>query len=406
MQALQFIESIPRYALTKALGAVYRPAFWSPLSLLQLRHVPEPELPTPEWVRIRTRYGGICGSDLHTILLQDSPTLSALVSFPFTMGHENVGVLSEVGAQVRGFAVGERVVAEPLLSCEARGLQPCPACRQGERSRCAHFAEGALPPGVGIGTCSRTGGSWGEAFVAHRSQLHRVPDSVTDENALLIDTFCCALRPVRRNLPADHDTVLVLGAGAMGLCVVAALRACGCRARVLVVARYPFQGEMARRLGADEALMPPRAEVVPVVAPLLGARLRRPLLGQPLVLGGAPWVYECTGSRDGLDAALRLCGPGGTVVLLGLAATPRDLDWTPIWLKEITIKGTFWCSNEAEGGRQTSAYDLTLAWMANGRLDLSCLFTHRYTLADYRRALAETVARGRHRVIKSAFAFS
>ena len=405
MQALQFIQSIPRYALTKAMGVVSCHAFWGPLSPLQLRNVSAPELPGPQWARVRTRFGGICGSDLHTILLQTSPSLSGLVSFPFTLGHENVGVVTEVGPQVRGFAGGERVVAEPLLSCVPRGLEPCPACRRGERSRCICFAEGALSPGIGIGGCSSTGGSWGDSFVAHESQLYRVPAAVSDENALLLEPFCVALRPVRRNLPSDQDVALVLGAGTIGLCVIAALRACGSRARIVVAARYPFQAELATRLGADEVLIPPRGATVEALAPLLGGKLRHPLMGQPLVLGGAPWVFECAGSRESLDAALRLCGPGGSVVLLGLAAVPKDLDWTPIWLKEINVRGTFWCSEELEGGRRVSTFRLALEWLAEGRLDLSPLLTHRYALADYRRALAETIARGKFRVVKSAFAF-
>ena len=90
MKAVQLIENIPRYLLTKAVGAVYPPVFWGPLAMLRYHEVPEPALPGPQWVKIKTRYGGICGSDMHTVFSKDSPALSVFVSSPFTLGHENL----------------------------------------------------------------------------------------------------------------------------------------------------------------------------------------------------------------------------------------------------------------------------------------------------------------------------
>ncbi|MDI7275257.1 MAG: alcohol dehydrogenase catalytic domain-containing protein, partial [Anaerolineae bacterium] len=194
MRALQISDSVPRYLLTKVLGRVYRPAHWGPFGLLQCREVPEPALPGPQWVKVRTRLGGICGSDLHSILLGDSPALSALTSFPFTLGHENVGVVAEVGPEVEGFQVGGRVVALSLLTCAARGVaEPCRFCRRGDYSLCQSFASGNLSPGIGVGYCRDTGGSWSACFVAHQSQLYAVPDRVSDENAVMVDAFSCGL---------------------------------------------------------------------------------------------------------------------------------------------------------------------------------------------------------------------
>ena len=124
MKAIQLVVSIPRYVLTKAIGAVYRPVFWSPLAMLRYREVPEPALPGPQWVKVKTRYGGICGSDVHSLSLGSSPALSVFISSPFTLGHEHVGTIAEVGGQVKGFAAGDRVVADPLLPCATRGIEP------------------------------------------------------------------------------------------------------------------------------------------------------------------------------------------------------------------------------------------------------------------------------------------
>lgn len=90
--------------------------------------------------------------------------------------------------------------------------------------------------------------------MAHRSQLFHVPDDVSDENAIMVDAFCSTLHPVIRNLPCDQDMVLIIGAGTISICTLAALRALDSRARVIVLARYPFQGQLAWRYGADEVI--------------------------------------------------------------------------------------------------------------------------------------------------------
>ena len=109
--------------------------------MLRYRDVPEPQLPGPEWVKIKTRYGGICGSDINAVFLNDSPTLTALISFPFTLGHENVGTIAEVGSGVDGYTPGDRVVVEPLLPCVTRGINPiCEYCQRGEYALCQNIA--------------------------------------------------------------------------------------------------------------------------------------------------------------------------------------------------------------------------------------------------------------------------
>ncbi|MCS7050553.1 MAG: alcohol dehydrogenase catalytic domain-containing protein, partial [Thermomicrobium sp.] len=123
MLALQIVESVPRYVLAKALARLDHTVFWNGLGLLQCRDVPEPPLPTPEWVRIATRYSGICGSDVGLITLHASPTTSPLVSFPFTLGHETMGRIAELGTAVDGLRVGQRVTVNPLLACAARGFR-------------------------------------------------------------------------------------------------------------------------------------------------------------------------------------------------------------------------------------------------------------------------------------------
>ena len=124
MKALQFIVTIPRYVLGMALGHLHQRAYTGRLSCLQLRDVPEPELLGPDWVKVKTRYGGICGTDLGIIRLHMSPVMTPFGSQTFTMGHEQVGIIAEMGRGVEGFEVGQRVVADLLLPCSVRGIDP------------------------------------------------------------------------------------------------------------------------------------------------------------------------------------------------------------------------------------------------------------------------------------------
>lgn len=407
MRAIQFDDSIPRYVLTKALGRFYTPAYYGPLSCVSAREVDPPALPGPKWVRIKVRYAGICGSDLNLIRLHDSPSTSPFASFPFTIGHENVGVIAEAGPGVEGFKVGDRVIADPLLPCPVRDIEPwCPQCARGEFSRCINFAEGSISPGLITGACRDTGGSWSPEFVAHEFQLFRLPDHVTDENAILVDAFCSALHPVVRNVPKDGDVVLVLGAGIIGICTVAALRALGCSARILVVAKYEFQGDLARHYGADEVVLLRNGDLYESVARHTGGKLYRPIIGKRVMMGGPDVVFECVGSDSGIDDALRFVREGGKVVLVGLAGMARGIDWTPIWFRELTVTGDFAYSTENHDGQSKRTYQMALDWLAEGRLDLTPLLTHRFRLEEWRRALGLLLTRkSANKMIKAVFEF-
>ncbi|HXF82812.1 MAG TPA: alcohol dehydrogenase catalytic domain-containing protein [bacterium] len=405
MKALTFDPTIPRFVATKALARLRRQAVWGPLAPLQLREVPPPPLPGPDWVRVAVRLGGICGTDLHTIHLDSSPALSALTSFPFVLGHENVGTVAEVGRSVAEVAVGQRVTVEPTLPCAARGVQPpCASCAAGDYNLCLNVTAGHLSPGLVIGGCRDTGGSWAASFVAHRSQLFPVPEALSDEAALMAEPFACAVHPAVTYPPQDGDRVLVVGGGVIGQCVVAALRAAGSGARIIVLVKHPFQGEMARRLGADHVVRLRRGDGhYPDLAELLGSPLLRPMLGKRVLPGGADLTLECVGTARSLDDALRLTRPGGRVILLGLASIAARVDWTPVWLKELQVTGSYVYRWERWQGRRVRTMALALEWMAAGRADLGRLVTHRFPLERYREALATAMGKAQSRAFKVAF---
>ena len=406
MRAVQFVLSVPRYVFTLIAGRLYQPAFWGPLSLVQYREVPEPQLPGPDWAKVKTRYGGICASDMGLIRLTESPALSPFGSERFTIGHENLGTLVEVGEEVEGFTVGDRVVADPVLACAPRGIAPpCSSCQEGQFPRCENITEGSLSPGVQIGACADTGGSWSPYFVAHRSQLFHVPEDVSDENALLAEPFCVALHPVIRNLPRDEDTALIIGAGTIGVCTLAALRVLDSRVRVIVLAKYPFQGELARRYGADEVVYWDKGgKYYTAIADLVGGKLFQPVLGKPVMIGGADVTYDCVGSGVSIRDALWLTRAGGKIVQIGLGSTGK-IDWTPLWFKELTMVGTLASSIEEYQGQRIRCFQLALDFMAQGKVDLAPLLTHTFRLDDYHRTLAMNMNKSCHRLVHSAFVF-
>src|SRR3989475_4545154 len=177
MLALQFHRSIPSYAIVRAAGG--RPdVATSALSLLKLGDIAEPELPGREWVSVMPILSGLCGSDLSAIGGHASLYLDPLTSYPFVPGHEVVGALDD----------GSRVVIEPALGCKVRGVEPpCPRCAEGRPGLCYNVTEGPIEVGLQTGYCADTGGGWGEVLVAHPSQLHAVPPSMTDAAAVLIE---------------------------------------------------------------------------------------------------------------------------------------------------------------------------------------------------------------------------
>ncbi len=404
MKALQMTDSIPRFAMSKGLARLRPGTFWGPLACMRYRDVDPPDLPTPEWLRVRTTYGGICGSDIGTITLHASTTTSVFTSFPFTFGHENAGVISELGpATPAGFEVGQRVVVDPLLSYEQRGIENpdgIPA------NLCQIFDLGDVSEGLMTGFCRDTGGSWSEEFVAHPSQVLQVPDNVSDEEAVLTEPFAVSLHAVLQNMPSDDDTVLVIGGGVIGLCTIAALRGLGSKARIIAIARYGFQAEEAQRLGADVVLGKTRGKALDQkLLETLGARSLKPVLGPNLIVGGADVVFDCVGSPSSFEQGVRFAGSGGTVVLIGLAGKLDGIDWTPVWLNELTIRGAFAYAMEEWQGEELSTMALALRLMAEKKVDLGSLVTHRFALDDYREALTTVTSKGNSGVVKAVFDF-
>jgi L-iditol 2-dehydrogenase len=405
MNAVSFAAPIPTYLATLVAGRLSESLLVGPHACTRYGVVATPELPGPEWVRIRTRMGGICGSDLGIVGLATSPSTSPFSSFPFVLGHELVGTIETLGSDVRGFGAGDRVVVNPLLSCTARGITPpCIDCAAGHPSRCRHFTDGALPPGMFIGTTRGLGGGWGEYFVAHVSQLLRVSDDVSDKAAVMTEPFACCVHAVRGALPQAGQRALVIGAGTMGLLTVAALQALAPDVAVTVMARHQFQATHATRLGASHVVMA-RGDYLPALADAAQTRLLKPIIGRPVGIGGFDHVYICVTGTRSVEDAMRVTRAGGVVTLVGNVSTLNGLDWTPLWLKELTFRGILAYGHHGHGSASTNAFQEAAALIASGRAPLAPLVTHEFSLSDYRNALAAARAKGSGDSVKVVFTY-
>jgi threonine dehydrogenase-like Zn-dependent dehydrogenase len=392
VKALLFERSLPKFAAARV-ASEWRSGSGARVGPLRLTEVDEPELPGPGWRRVRPRLSGICGSDLQTIDGRSSRYFEPLVSFPFVPGHEVVGETDD----------GTRVVLEPVLRCAARGIDPpCSACASGMTNRCRNLAFGHLKPGLQTGFCSDTGGGWGAGLVAHDTQLHPVPETFTDQAAVMVEPAACAVHGSLLGAGGlGHDTAVVIGAGTLGLCTVAALG----RFRpeiesVLVVAKHPEQRRMAGEVAKCTVVEP--GELARAVRRQTGSLV----LDSGQLTGGAGLVFDCVGSAQSLTSALSVVEPGGTIVLLGMPGEVK-VDLTGLWQREVSITGAYAYGTEqvpspASGvpaPRRT--FDLAFELVADAGLER--LVSALYPLTRYREAIAHAADAGRRGATKVAF---
>ncbi len=382
MKALRIERKAARFAAAAVAGRV-RPGSGASVGPLRLRDVDEPELPTPEWVRLRPRLAGICGSDLATIDGHSSTYFEPIVSFPFTPGHEVVGTLDD----------DSRAVLIPVLSCVTRGVDPlCPACAAGRTNHCGRIAFGHLEPGLQSGYCADTGGGWSSSMVAHPSQLLAVPEALSDEAAVMVEPTACAVHAagmVRAGGPAE--TLAVIGSGTLGLLTIAALAAARAASpdavgRLVSTAKYPHQKALAAALGADQVVAP--RELARVVRSLTGAWV----LDGGQLTDGVDVVVDCVGSEASLAQALQVVAPGGRIVVVGMPGHTH-LDLTPLWHRESTVQGCY--------AYTRPDFDAALDLVAAA--DLGRLVSATYPLARAADAVEHAANAGARGAVKVAF---
>jgi threonine dehydrogenase-like Zn-dependent dehydrogenase len=225
--------------------------------------------------------------------------------------------------------------------------------------------------------------------------LHAVPDDLSNESAVLIEPLSCAVHAVLRAGVQPGATVLVSGAGTMGLLTVAAVKALTEAGRIIAIAKHPHQRAEAERLGADDITRPDGA--LRAVRIATGALMHTPERGNSWLAGGADVSFECSGSPGSLDVCLRATRGRGRVVLVGLPG-PARIDLAPVWHRELEVVGAYTYGLEANG-RRTFDIAIDLA----SRIDLAPLVTAAYPLTRYTEAIDHAMDAGKLGAIKVVF---
>ncbi len=396
MKALQIRRNVARLGMARMVAGISG-ATAARLGPLEYRTIDPPVLPGPGWQRVTTSLAGICGSDLSLVEGHASTYFEHWVSFPFVPGHEVVGTLDD----------GTRVVLEPVLGHCARGVAPpFEGAAPGDGDDYAHLVTCGdamdLEPGIQTGFCASTGGGWSPQFVAHESQLHPIPDEMSDEQAVLIEPLAGGLHAALKTLPiaqrarADgvKPIVAVLGAGTMGLAAIAGLRRYVPEARIVAGARYGHQRSLATDMGADIAVAP--EELSRAVRRMSGGHI----IGEALS-SGAHATIDAVGTSASVGACLAMTRPRGRVVLLGMPADV-SLDLTGLWHRETELVGAYTYGTEhLDDGTVTTTFALAIETAA--AIDAQRLLSATYRLEDHIQALRHAAEAGRRGGVKIAF---
>ena len=407
-------------------GLLYgvRPEKWTPPDesnhlLVGLSHTPmvlrdldRPSVCRDDWAVAKTRLTGICGSDAKMVFMDfgddfGDSALNGYFTFPTVFGHEVVADVVEVGPAVTSLEAGQRVVLNPWLSCGPRGIDPpCPSCQAGDFSLCWHFTEGPLAAGIHTGTSKDAPGGFAEYLPAHESMLIPVPEDVSDEVAVLSDPFAVSLHSVTRHPPPPGGRVLVYGGGALGSTATAIVRALYPDVQVMVVARFPAQAALARRLGATVVEPFPVDRLLEEAAAWSGGVLQR-FEGSTLPMahpGGFDVVYDTVGTAQTAEIGVRLLKARGTMVKSGVHA-PERWEWSPLYFKELSWVGSNAFGVEEVDGLRLHGIAHYLRLAEEGRVDLTGMLTHTFRLEQWREAFTTLATQEQSGAIKVAFDF-
>lgn len=324
-------------------------ARWYQARDIRIDDIEEPKVSAGK-VKIKVAWTGICGSDLHEYLagpifvpVGKPHKISGDIA-PIVMGHEFSGEVVEVGSGVTKFKAGDRVVVEPILSC-----QECEACREGKYNLCNDLGFHGLSGG---------GGGFSSFTVVAEHMVHRMPDALSYEQGALVEPAAVALHAVRMSKLKAGDKAVVFGAGPIGLLVIEALRAAGA-AEIYVVELSPQRSEKARELGARLVIDPSKEDAV--------ARIRE------LTNGGVDVAFEVTGVPVVLKQCIDSTRYEGETIIVSIWEGEASFHPNKVVLAERTVKGII---------AYRHIFPAVMDLMTQGYFQADKLVTKRIELAD------------------------
>jgi len=319
--------------------------------------VPKPSVP-PGMLLLKTRYCSICGTDLEYVddQMSGNPLKPGAI-----LGHEFSAEVAAIGEGVKGWSVGERVTtADHLLPCGQ-----CYYCRRQLTYLCQgkDVAPRTLP--IVVREYARYPGSMAEYFVRAPHAVQRIPDNVSDEEAALVEPLRTGVSAVRTTGVKPGDSVVVIGAGKIGLGTMLCAKAAGA-SPVIVIDLVSSRLDIALKAGADAVFNPAKVDVISEVVKLTEA--------------GPDTVIICVRSGDVLNQAADMVRRGGIIGLAGYAL-PTEIDPMVWWKKQIrlyTIAGGF--------GGPTGLIYTSMRLIANKQIDVRPLITEIIPLEEVQRA--------------------
>lgn len=277
---------------------------------LRLETVEQPEIKENE-VLVAVQAAGICGSDIPRIYQNGT------YSFPLIPGHEFSGIVTKLGDAVETGWKGQRVGIFPLIPCKA-----CMPCQKGQYEMCRNYSY--------LG--SRRNGGFAEYAAVPAENLIRLPDSVTFEEASMLEPMAVAVHAMRRIAPDFEDTITVCGLGTIGLLLLIFLREAGFQ-KILTIGNKDFQKEMVLKLGlSEDSYCDSRGQDA-------GRWLMERTDG-----AGADVFFECVGKNDTLTMAIAHTAPAGKVMLVGNPFSDMNLEKSVYWKilrNQLTVAGTW-----------------------------------------------------------------
>jgi threonine dehydrogenase-like Zn-dependent dehydrogenase len=404
MKALTFRIELARLAFAKVFGSVVPRAYVSGFGAVSCEKVDEPKPHGDDWVMVKPALAGICGSDVMQVFLEaaaDNP-LSAVVSAPHVMGHEVVGTVLEAGSAVKHFRKDDRVAVSPWLPCAVRGLAPCASCERGDYPLCEHFFDGKIERGMHLGNCRDVGGGFAETMCLHESMLFPIPDGVELDHAVLADPFAVSLHAVLRAPPERGETVLVFGCGSLGLMLIHLLAVLFPGVTILAVDHKPRLAKLVERLGAHRLFTARGKELIEEIGQHVKAPVRKPFFGLPWLQTGVDKIYDTVGAPSTLEIGMRVVKPRASIVMVGVAQ-PRRFEWTPLYFKEISLLGSNAYGMETIAGKRAHGIEHYLTLLAEKRLDLDGIVSHRFPLERFGDAFMAVYDKRRSGAVKVLF---
>lgn len=339
-----------------------RVAYFTGLRQLEIRDAPEPKLTQPDAVRVRIDRVGVCGSDVH--YYAEGRIGNQIVQYPATLGHECAGTVVEVGAEVERLQPGSRVAIDPALACGE-----CDQCRAGRENTCRNIQF--------LGNPGQAPGAVADYHVLPAANCLPIPDSMTLEQATLVEPLSIGLYAVKMGDVYPAARVAVLGAGPIGLSVLACAKvAAPCT--IYVTDLLDERLAVARACGADWTGNPRRQDVAAEITQL-----------EP---DGLDMVFECSGDPACIAQAMHLLTPGGVLFLIGIPPTVEvSFDAHVMRTKELSFRAV---------RRQKGCVAAAIRLVSDGFIDTGPLLTHRFPLEQIGDAF-ELVAGYRDGVIKA-----